>query len=284
MNSEDYKIWWRKAEIQLEKLGNEVLKTVHEDLFKSLVIEGIPVPELEIIGDETFFNWESFETIVVSHDDNYDCDLYIPGLGSFELPLSVKDSDIIFEFFPNLVKKPSPTNPVIEDNDDEVFLTRPQIQLPPTTPPSPPPKKDQPDMMKMMGSMMKSLETMLKDDFDEIDNEPPKETIQLDNIGKLLSMIFVTFLGFMRWFITKLSSRIPMKSAMKGVILDMIEEVNCGVWDDFFDIPDDWLRTRSSKLHSMINFMFGILRFIVEHKNVIIPLVTLGIGYKFGSL
>lgn len=281
MNSEQHDAWWHKAEEELEKLPNDVLRAVHEEFFWHLNRLNAPVPELEITFDGAYYYWQDYDIVnrqdsktrwdplVVTHDHNMNCKVYIPQLGTFNLPLTEKDVEQITAHF---------SEPPVEE--EEFFPTKP-----PTHQPTPVSKKE-PDMMKMMGSMMKSLETILKDDFEEKDKEPQveKQSLQLDNLGRIISMAFVTFLGFLRWFIGKLSNRIPMKSAMKFVIIDMIEEVNSGDWDDFFDLPDDWLRTRASKLHSIINWMFGILRFILENKNVIVPLVTFGVGYNLGRM
>jgi hypothetical protein len=272
MTTESYKTWWELGNEQLDKISsnqNHPLRMIHERLFSDIHTMGSSPPDVDVSDHEVLYTWKTKEfCFVVTTDENLSRTLSIPSK-SFECQLPLKEGDLAF-IRPMFVNKPEDT---VREEDE--FST---------VPVNPPVKKNDKDIdiNHMLSSMFSKFDQLVDNmaDLQKDDNENPKPMVEnLDSVGLCIKTMVLGFISLLAWIISRVGTRFPGRAVFKTMILETLEDVRGGFWDDIFESPGIWLQERSERIYKIIDSIFLGINWMIRYNRVSLTLLAFTVGY-----
>ena len=262
--NEGYTTWWNQANEQLDKISPDRehgFRMIMEQLFSDFRLMKIACPTLTVSEEEVILVWEKENRrVVIGPGDHGECHMLLPELSTGPLiPLLPNQIDEFCQWFKG-------GSPVPEKKT---------------------PQKPKENIMNMMDNMFKAfgLEDMLeKMDGPSSQDQDTFEPTPLDPMGCFLLTIFLGILRMFSWIVFRVSSRIHMRGAIKGLIMDTVKDVEDGYWNDIFSSPDQFVYDLSPRLHKLVSFLFQGVNFSIRHKVLTTSIVMFIVGYRIGSI
>lgn len=274
MTTNSYKLWWDKANEQLDKISpshENPLRMILETLYSEFNLAGLSPPCVEKGWDEEdfFLTWENDDEnrIVVHSDENLDCTITIPKHNfTASLPLKDDEVDILYTMFPL----------TLENEPEEEFAT--MVSQPP---PAETPKKEEVDMNKMLNSMLNKFDKLMGDmnELKEENNEPAVSSLKnIDSMGMCLRCLVVGIVSILAWLLNHVGSRFPGRALIKTIVIETMEDVRGGYWDDIFETPGEWIKERSETLYTLFEYVFQSIHWMIRYNRISVPALAFMIG------
>jgi hypothetical protein len=267
--SEKYVQWWSKGKEELEKLPKEsLIRADVEVIFSDLYISELPCPVIQYTDEEIILEWvEHGKNAVIGVKD-----------GAFHMILPELSSGTEIPFFPEQLVEfkrwfAGDCSPVHE----EEFKPSP---VPPRKGKAPPTE----NIMSMMNNMMKTFK--LDEMFEEMDRNdeslPPPPS--LDPMGEFFQIILLGVFRFLIWLVSCVSSKVRVRSTIKGMMLDTMKDIQEGYWNDILSSPDKTIYEWSPKVHACVNVIFRGMNMTIRHHLIVVSIVMFFAGYRYASI
>lgn len=146
-------------------------------------------------------------------------------------------------------------------------------------------------MNELVGVLLKNINDLMTDLKDDPMNDDPKEEIELRNMGYCFKAVVSSVCYNLLWLLIKLDGAgyqanmrvISINMFLKSYLKDMIGSIKSGYFDAFFDYPDKRLSQTSTILHEILDFGFGTIRFVFDHKYYFVGLACGYVGYALSE-
>jgi hypothetical protein len=244
---------------------------IHERLFSDIHVMGSSPPDVDISDHEVLYTWKSTEfCFVVTADESFNCTLSNPSK-AFECQLPLKEGDLAF-IRPMFAGNKS--EDMVKEEDDEFS----------TVPVKPPVKKNDKDIdiNNMLSSMFSKFDQLVDNmaDLQKDNTEEPRPMVEnLDSVGLCIKTMVLGFISLLAWVISRVGSKFPGRTVFKTMILETLEDVRGGFWDDIFESPGIWLQERSEKIYKIIDSIFLGINWMIRYNRVSLALLAFTVGY-----
>jgi hypothetical protein len=264
---DSYRAWWDAANAQLDKISpnrNHPVRTCIELFLSELYLRSFDTPKLRVILSDTTdieivgltLEWEKYnKDAFVSVDGNFDCKILFERVTSpLDLPLTNEEYNV----FESWIYEGIARKPPVNHND---FLN------------------------VMLGSITKimGMEDELKNEPSN-DKEKEKENeimnIKLDAMGEFFQTLTIAFISLLRWLVSKLNDRVPVRGILKSLTVDTLNDVKQGYWNDVFSSPDHWLMERNQTLFEYNDRIFRFFNFMIRNKTLTLSTIAFLAGYS----
>lgn len=271
-SSEKYIQWWERGKEELEKLPQQsLIRADLEVIFSDLYISDLPCPEIQYTDEEIILEWKDHgKNAVIGVKD-----------GIFHMILPELNSGSEIPFFPQQLvefKQWFSGNHDLPQKDEE-FKPSPtparKEKVPPTE-----------NIMSMMNNMMKTFK--IDEMFEEMERDttsgPEVPPTSLDPMGEFFQTILLGVFRFLIWLVNCVSSRIRIRGAIKGIMLDTMKDIQEGYWNDILSSPDNTIYEWSPRLHACFNVVFRGMNMTIRHRLIVISLLMFFAGYRCASI